>query len=109
MEYRTLDRVLEELERRGFEEGFRVTGRRLRAIGSGRTFGREDLTIREYQRFEGMSDPDDASIVYAIEARDGTKGLLVDAFGLYASPEVGEFLEGVEIRRAEPAVPSPRC
>jgi hypothetical protein len=55
-----------------------------------------------------MSDPDDASIVYAIEARDGTKGVLVDAFGLYASPEVGEFLEGVEIRRPEPAVPSPR-
>ena len=58
----------------------------------------EDLTIREYQRFEGVSDPDDASIVYAIETRNGTKGLLVDAFGPYANPGVGRLLETVEIR-----------
>lgn len=103
MGYRTLDTVIEELKTRGFVERFRVAGSRLRAIGSGRTFASEDLTIREYQRFEGASDPDDASIVYAIETRDGTKGLLVDAFGLYANPEVGELLERVRIRRGAPA------
>ena len=97
MRYRTLDTVIEDLKGRGFVERFRVTGSKLRAIGSGRTFGSEDLTIREYQRFEGVSDPDDASIVYGIETRDGTKGVLVDAFGLYANPEVGELLEGVRI------------
>ncbi|MGH7300220.1 MAG: hypothetical protein ACREKQ_05850 [Candidatus Rokuibacteriota bacterium] len=50
-----------------------------------------------------MSDPDDASIVYAIETRGGTKGLLVDAFGTYASPEVGRLLETVGIRERRPA------
>jgi hypothetical protein len=35
--------------------------------------------------------------VYAIEAGSGTKGLLVDAFGPYANPEVGRLLETVEI------------
>lgn len=44
-----------------------------------------------------MSDPEDASIVYVIETRSGTKGLLVDAFGPYANPEVGRFLETIEI------------
>jgi hypothetical protein len=44
-----------------------------------------------------VSDPDDASIVYAIENGSGTKGLLVDAFGPYANPEVGRLLESVEI------------
>lgn len=97
MAYRTLDRVIEELKERGFEERFDVRDGRLRALGSGRTFDAEGITIREYQRFEGVSDPDDASIVYAIETDSGTKGLLVDAFGPYANPEVGRLLETVEI------------
>ena len=51
-------------------------------------FRAEDLTIREFHRFEGVSDPDDMSIVYAIESRDGTRGTLVDAFGVYSNPAV---------------------
>jgi hypothetical protein len=100
MTYRTLDGVIEELRRRGFVERFGVTAGRLRALGSGRVFDPEDLTIREYHRFEGVSDPDDASIVYAIETRNGTKGVLADAFGLYANPEIGRLLESVEIHGA---------
>jgi hypothetical protein len=102
MRYRALDTVIDELKGRGFVERFRVTGSKLRAIGRGHTFGSEDLTIREYQRFEGVSDPDNASIIYAVETRDGTEGLLVDAFGLYANPEVGELLEGVRIGKRAP-------
>jgi hypothetical protein len=98
MGYRTLDGVIEELKKRGFVKRFDVRGGQLRALGSERTFAAEDLTIREYQRFEGVSDPDDASIVYAIGTRNGTKGLLVDAFGPYANPGVGRLLETVEIR-----------
>ena len=97
MGYRTLDRVVEELRTRGYVERFDVRGGQLRGLESGQAFDPEDLTIREYQRFEGVSDPDDASIVYAIETRSGTKGLLVDAFGPYANPEVGRLLETVEI------------
>jgi hypothetical protein len=100
MASRTLDGVIEELKGRGFVERFGVSGGQLRVLGSGRMFDPEDLTIREYHRFEGMSDPDDASIIYAIETRSGTKGVLVDAFGLYANPEVGRLLESVEIHRA---------
>ena len=60
----------------------------------------EDLTIREFHRFEGISDPDDMSIVYAIESRDGTRGTLVDAFGVYSNPAVTRVLERVPIRLA---------
>jgi hypothetical protein len=100
MAYRTLDGVIEKLKERGFVERFDVRDGRLRALGSGRTFDAEEITIREYQRFEGVSDPDDASVVYAIETGSGTKGLLVDAFGPYANPEVGRLLETVEIHGA---------
>jgi hypothetical protein len=106
MGYRTLDAVIDELTKRGFTERFGVTGNRLRAIESGRTFDGDDLTILEYQRFEGMSDPDDSSVVYAIETDDGTRGLLVDAFGPYADPEVGRLLERVRIRGRASARPA---
>jgi hypothetical protein len=38
------------------------------------------------------------SIVYAIAAEGGIRGTLVDAFGVYADPRVGAFLEEVAIR-----------
>ena len=96
---RTLSNAIERLVGRGFTENFGVMGDRLRAFDSGRTFGAQELVIREFQRFEGVSDPDDMAIVYAIETTDGTRGLLVDAFGTYASPIVGALLRDVPIRR----------
>ena len=57
------------------------------------------MTIRDYYRFEGTSDPDDMSIVYALEGSDGTRGILVDAFGTYADPAVGAVLDRMRIAR----------
>jgi hypothetical protein len=96
----TLTGVLDALARRGFTAHFRVAGDGVRAVESGRLFAADELVIRDYARFEGVSDPDDMSIVYAIEGRDGTRGTLVDAFGVYASPAVSAALKNVPIRRA---------
>lgn len=96
----TLADALDDLKRRGFSENFRVVGMGLRAVGSGKAFRAKELVIREYYRFEGISDPDDMAIVYAIESHDGTRGTLVDAFGVYASPVVSAFLNDVPIHQA---------
>ena len=96
----TLAGTLADLADRGFAAAFAVAGDGLRAAGTARTFRAEDLTIREFHRFEGISDPDDMSIVYAIESRDGTRGTLVDAFGVYSNPAVTRVLEHVPIRLA---------
>ncbi len=91
--------ALEALEAEGFTGRFIVAAGSLRLAGGSRAFSPDELTIRDYQRFEGVSDPDDMSIVYAIESADGTKGTLVDAFGVYASPVVAAVLERVRIQR----------
>ena len=96
----TLAGVLDDLAQRGFSERFGVAGDGLRVAEGGKIFGADELMIREFHRFEGISDPDDMSIVYAIESRDGTRGTLVDAFGVYANPAVSSVLERVPIRRA---------
>jgi hypothetical protein len=97
MTYGTLAAAVDDLTRRGFTEHFGVAGHRLRALASGTTFRADQVTIREYHRFEGASDPDDMAIVYAIESQGGTRGTLVDAFGVYSDAAVGAFLRDVDI------------
>jgi hypothetical protein len=98
IEPRTLAAVLEDLRRRGFEQSFEASGEGLRVPHGQRVYRPEELTIVEHHRFEGASDPDDMSVVYAIQAADGTRGVLVDAFGAYANPAVGEIIRDISDR-----------
>jgi hypothetical protein len=95
MEKRTPASVMQDLNGRGFTEQFKAVPEGLRAVRSGQTFAPGEVTIVENYRFEGESDPDDMSIVYAIETRSGLRGTLIDAFGVYADPRVGAFLRNV--------------
>ncbi|MGH7536810.1 MAG: hypothetical protein ACREMG_14700 [Gemmatimonadales bacterium] len=96
----TLAGVMEDLARSGFIEHFGVRGEELRSFDSGRAFRAGDVVVREFHRFEGVSDPDDMAIVYAIEGEGGVRGTLVDAYGAYSDPAVSAFLAGVPIRGA---------
>jgi len=60
-------------------------------------FEPEDLKITEYYRFEGMSDPDDNVIVYAIESNEGHKGILIDAYGAYADEHKAAFIQNIPV------------
>ena len=103
---KTLSSAVAQFVAEGFEANFGVVGGRLRAYDTGRTFAAHEVVIRAYERFEGVSDPDDMAIVYAIESLDGTRGLLTDAFGVYSSPTVSVFLQHVPIRRTVHAGPA---
>ncbi len=96
--YATLAGALDELARRGFTEGFRVVDGGLRALGQAETMKPKDLVIREVYRFEGISDPDDMAILYALESVNGVRGTLADAFGVYSDPATTAVLETVPIR-----------
>ena len=91
----TLAGVIDDLDRRGFTEHFTLRDGRLCALGAHRAFDADDVAITEYYRFEGVSDPDDMSIVYAIETSSGLRGTLTDAFGVYSDPSVGDFVDDV--------------
>jgi len=57
-----------------------------------------EFVITEVYRFEGNSDPADEAVVYAIESRDGRKGVLVNGFGI-SSEEIGEeMVEKLSVR-----------
>jgi hypothetical protein len=94
-EGRTLTGVMADLTRRGFIEQFVLAGDHLRAVSNGKAFYPPDVRISEYHRFEGVSDPDDMAILYALETRTGLRGTLADAFGVYAEPGIGAFMSEV--------------
>ena len=89
--------ALAALHAAGFTAEFFVDGAGLRVRGRERWYGADDVLIRDYYRFEGVSNPDDMSVIYVLEASDGTRGVLVDAFGTYASPAVGALLDRMRV------------
>ena len=56
----------------------------------------DEVTIVDFYRFEGESNPDDMSVLYAIEATDGVKGTISNAYGTYADANTDDFLKQVE-------------
>jgi hypothetical protein len=83
---------MDELGGRGFTEHFTLVNGRLGSANTASAFRAEEVMISEYHRFEGVSDPGDMSILYAIETSSGVRGTLADAFGVYADPLIGVFM-----------------
>jgi hypothetical protein len=80
----------------GYTENFTVEDNRLKCVSCDQTYGPEEISIKNFFRFEGASDPDDNDIMYVIETADGKKGTVVDAYGAYADPDVSQFFTEVE-------------
>lgn len=93
---KSLNACLSKMISNGYTDDFKATDEGLKSLRTDKVYKPEEVTIVNFFRFEGSSDPDDMSILYAIETNDGLKGTLVDAYGTYASPEVNEFILAVE-------------
>ena len=97
-EERSLVNVENKLNNDGSTQDFNVVDGRLQTIGneSNKNYAPDEVTIVDFYRFEGESNPDDMSILYAIEANDGVKGTISSAYGVYADSETDDFLKQVE-------------
>ncbi|RYY40103.1 MAG: hypothetical protein EOO08_07140 [Chitinophagaceae bacterium] len=91
--------LINKLTLDGYEDQFRVEKGRLVSMDDKKSFKAKDVTSANFYRFEGISNPDDMSIIYAIETADGHKGTLVDAYGRFADEEVTRFMEEVEVKK----------
>ena len=87
---------LKKVQARGFTDQYQARGTHIYCIDNNRIYYPEDISVVNYYRFEGTSNPDDMAILYAIETFDGRKGTLIDAYGYYACEEVGDFMIAVE-------------
>lgn len=95
-----LQKCLAKLEEQGYTDQFRVEKKRLLSLtDEKKKYKPEDVKAVNFYRFEGMSDPDDMSILFAIETCDGHKGTLIDAYGNYSDDDTGAFMQDVDINK----------
>ncbi len=80
--YDTLTEALTDLKKKGYTENLNLKPDCIECRSLQLYPG--DFMIDSFYRFEGASNPDDNSIVYAISSNKGIKGTLVDAYGMYA-------------------------
>lgn len=80
----------------GYEENFIFRDGKVTSTRAHRQLEPSELSIDGIFRFEGPSDPDNMSIIYAIRTRTGSKGLLMDAFGPSGNMELADFMAKVE-------------
>lgn len=81
----TLLDVLNACKARKMDKPFKYTPQGFMLESGGKSYQPADLKIIKTYRFEGMSNPDDNSILYIIEAKDGTSGYMIDSYGVYSS------------------------
>jgi archaellum biogenesis ATPase FlaH len=94
--YDTLSQAMNSLKERGYDYEVELIDENHIRIGD-KQYGDQEVEILEFHRFEGMSNPADTSVVYAINSKDGSKGLLADAYGADASVKVAKFLKNVSM------------
>ena len=92
----TMTSLVNKVVKDGFSDTFKVTGRGLYSCAKSRYYRPEQVSVINFYRFEGQSDPADNSIMYVIETTDGAQGTLVDAYGPYADVAVNDFMDEVE-------------
>jgi hypothetical protein len=95
--YASVTQALADLQARGYTDEFNFKDDYLFCNSNGVKFNPLELKITEVYRFEGASDPEDSSVVYAIESAGGLRGVLIDAYGAYADEKKTTFLNSLKM------------
>jgi len=82
--YNTSLEALLDLKDRGYTADFAIESACIHCPQLNLRLAPGEFSIDEYYRFEGMTSPDESSVVYAISSPTGVKGTLIDAYGAYA-------------------------
>src|SRR5215216_1479653 len=90
---KSLTTCLNRMITEGYTEDFQITDQGLESLHEHKNYKPEQIQIVNFFRFEGQSDPDDNAILYLIETNDGTKGTLIDAYGVYNDPKLSGFMK----------------
>ena len=80
-EYSSLSVALEDLKKKGWTEDFNLKTEGVLCETTKEMYDPARFNIEEVYRFEGMTNPGDNSVIYAIETDDGKKGTIIDGYG----------------------------
>ncbi|MGV3657855.1 MAG: phosphoribosylpyrophosphate synthetase [Chitinophagaceae bacterium] len=97
--YTTVSDTLNALKEEGFVLDFNLKSECVECKSLDLKLYPEDFVIEKFYRFEGASNPDDSAVIYAISSKDGLKGTVVDAYGVYADSLTTEMVDRLKIIR----------
>ncbi|MGO4920737.1 phosphoribosylpyrophosphate synthetase [Maribacter spongiicola] len=95
--YISLSIAIKELQEEGYTEDFNLCDAGVENKSKKNIHNAKELKVVKFYRFEGMSNPDDNTILYVIETSTGEKGLLVDAYGMYAGNVPKDLIEKLKL------------
>ena len=95
----TISQAMTALKQQGYVNDFNLHPEWIECPSLNRRFGPQHFHVDEVHRFEGMTNPDDSSVLFAISSSDGVKGLLVDAYGPYSDSLSPLMIEKLTIDR----------
>ena len=79
----TLSEILNKLKKEGYTEDFNRKESGSEGPGNLIRVHSEEFVVDRHYRFEGVSNPDDEAVVYAISSRKfQVKGTLVNGYGI---------------------------
>ncbi|HYG16437.1 MAG TPA: phosphoribosylpyrophosphate synthetase [Bacteroidia bacterium] len=96
MNYATVLDALNDLKKRGYTIDFNLQPDCIKCDANKIRFTPDQFEITEVYRFEGESNPSDESVVYAIKGKDGSKGVLVSAYGMYSEELEEEMIKKLQ-------------
>lgn len=98
-QYSTLASGINDLRKRGFTHNFFVNKNGQLEEHTGKFYSTSEVELLEFHRFDGMTNPADDSILYAIQTRSGEKGTVVDSYGSDGSEITSKFMNNVAQRQ----------
>lgn len=95
--YGTLSQTINALRAEGYSLDFNIRQDRIVCHQINTVLSPEDFAIDKVYRFEGASNPDDQSVLYAISSsKFGVKGVLVNGYGISADAATDAIISGLK-------------
>jgi hypothetical protein len=102
-DYGTLSQAINKLKlEEGYEHDFNLLDEKIELKSKEQTFGVEEFEVDKVLRFEGMSNPDDNAILYAITTTNDLKGVLVDGYGVSSGQVSKEMMKKLDLKDHRP-------
>lgn len=81
-DFDTLSEAINGLKEDGYTHDFNLIDEHLELKSEKERYTADEFDVDKIYRFEGMSNPSDNSILWAITTSKGKKGTLVDGYGI---------------------------
>lgn len=91
----TLSDLVNKAVKKGYGANFNVKPNGMLWDSKDQYYEPEEVSVDDFYRFEGESDPADSAILYLVSTADGNKGTLIDAYGAYDDANASEFIRQI--------------